>query len=284
MPYALVIALQRTNDAPLPEAVGEYVHAALFHLIARGSPELAERLHAVPERKPFTLGPIQERRQARAGDTTALRLTFLDDALFPAFMDTLLASILQNQLRVGAVLFDVTGLFTTPETHPLAGSGRYADLMAATRDAERVMVRFRTPTVFRSQGKAVLWPEPRLVWQSWIRTWNAFCGASAPSVDEPALLEVVQQCVSVERYHLRTRRVVLQEGACSGFLGTCSYNLRAAPYLERMQLITLADFSFYAGTGRKTGMGMGQTQRIFPKASPRPALSAGSTPFLPQEE
>src|SRR5690242_18871791 len=115
MPNAIVIPLQRTNDAPLPAAVGEYTHAAFFALLKQADPALAARLHACPERKPFTLSAVREERRGRpcAGQSASLRVTFLDDGLFPLFAGALLRGGLQEGLRIGPAQFLLTGLLTT---------------------------------------------------------------------------------------------------------------------------------------------------------------------------
>ena len=51
-----------------------------------------------------------------------------------------------------------------------------------------------------------------------------------------------------------------EEGGLSGFVGMCVYRLRGLSEQERRELTALANFAFYAGTGRKTAMGMGQTR------------------------
>lgn len=268
MPHAMVLPLERANDAPLPPGAAELTHAAFFDLLRRADASLAERLHADAERKPFTLGPL---RDARKGGGAALRLTFLDDRLFPAFAGALLSGGLEAGLRVGEARFVITGLLTTPGAHPLAGCARYPDLLRAAQEAETVpetlLLRFATPTVFRSQKRDVLWPEPRLVWQSWARTWNAH--ADGPQqLDEARLVEQAETKVTVERHQLETRRVVLREGALIGFVGVCVYGLRELAEADRRVLTLLADFAFYAGTGRKTTMGLGQTRRL-PTVRPR---------------
>lgn len=270
MPNAIVIPLQRTNDAPLPAAVGEYTHAAFFALLTQADPELATRLHASSERKPFTLSAVREERRGRpcTGQSASLRVTFLDDGLFPLFAGALLRGGLQEGLRIGPAHFLLTGLLTTAGTHPQAGHATYAELWERTRDAQTITLRFASPTLFRSQGQDVLWPAPRQVWQSWVRAWNAYASGttdaatSERTLDEARLVELAGTRVTLERYRLETRHVALSEGGLTGFLGTCVYGLKALPEAERQTFALLADFAFYAGTGRKTTMGLGRTVRL----------------------
>ena len=265
MPNAIVISFQRTNSAPLPAAVGECTHGAFYTLIRQADPGLSARLHDCPERKPFTLSGVQEEQRKRPclGHPAHLRLTFLDDSLFPLFAGALLRGGLQDGLRIGQAHFTPTGLLTTVGTHPLAGHATYADLRERAQSVESLTLRFNSPTLFRSQGQDVLWPNPRHVWQSWLRAWNAFAPEDAPDqvLEESRLLDLAAQ-VTVERYRLETRHVSLAAGGMTGFQGTCLYNLKALSEADRRIFALLADFAFYASTGRKTAMGLGQTVRI----------------------
>ncbi|MCW3053152.1 MAG: system precrRNA processing endoribonuclease protein Cas6 [Chthonomonadales bacterium] len=265
MPNAIVISLQRTNAAPLPAAVGECTHGAFYTLIRQADPALSARLHDCPERKPFTLGGVQEERGRRPGPghPARLRLTFLDDSLFPLFAGALLRGALQDGLRIGQAHFTPTGLLTTVGAHPLAGHATYAELRERAQSIESLALRFDSPTLFRSQGQDVLWPNPRHVWHSWLRAWNAFATQDAPeqTLEEARLLDLTAQ-ITVERYRLETRHVSLAAGGMMGFQGTCAYSLKALSEADRRLFTLLADFAFYAGTGRKTAMGLGQTIRI----------------------
>ncbi len=264
MPNAIVISLQRTNSAPLPAAVGECTHGAFYTLIRQADPALAARLHDCSERKPFTLSTVQEERGKRPspGNSADLRLTFLDDSLFPLFAGALLRGGLQDGLRIGQAHFVPTGLLTTVGTHPLAGHASYMDLWERAQSVESLALRFNSPTLFRSQGQDVLWPGPRHLWQSWLRAWNAFAAQDAQerTLEEARLLDLSAQ-VTVERYRLETHHVSLASGGMTGFLGTCVYGLKALSEADRRLFVLLADFAFYAGTGRKTAMGLGQTVR-----------------------
>ena len=56
--HALIIHLQATQDATLPATQGHLAHAAFLALIDSVRPELAQRLHDLSGRKPFTLSPV----------------------------------------------------------------------------------------------------------------------------------------------------------------------------------------------------------------------------------
>ena len=68
----------------------------------------------------------------------------------------------------------------------------------------------------------------------------------------------------VETAHdLRTLALQIRDRPEIGFTGWCSYEAKGAGWTGETlrQLNALADFAFYAGVGRKTTMGLGQTRR-----------------------
>ena len=265
MPCALVLPLKPLNSALVPPAVNDYAHAAFFALIAGVDAELAERLHGMEERKPFTLCPLYEEPRGRntrsvcAPVPSGLRLTLLDDALFAVVAHALLANVEGATLRLGNAHFAPTAVWLTADAHPLAGATGYGDLCRSGEMPETLSVHFETPTVFRSQKRDALWPEPRLLWQSWARAWTAFAPTEASVPDEAQVLAWAAQ-VDVMGYQLQTQKLPLGGGMQAGFTGVCAYDLNALTWEARRILYALAAFAFYAGTGRKTGMGMGQTR------------------------
>ncbi len=265
MPCALVLPLKPLNVAPMPEAVNDCAHAAFFALIDSVDALLAQRLHGMEERKPFTLCPLYGEprgKDARTGGPlvpSGLRLTLLDDALFAVVAHALLANTAGAILRLGEAHFTPTAVWVTADAHPLAGQAAYADLYGKVESPETLTVTFETPTVFRSQKRDVLWPEARLLWQSWARAWAAFAPSVCRLPDEAQILDWATQ-TGVTGHKLQTRTVPLTGSGQAGFTGFCAYDLSALPLEARRTLNTLAAFAFYAGTGRKTAMGMGQTR------------------------
>ena len=188
----------------------------------------------------------------------ALRLTLLDESLLAPTLTALLTSREAAHLRLGDAHFAITGALTTRQAHPLAGATTFAELRE-TPGREMLRVRFATPTVFRSHKRDVLWPEPRLVWQSWARSWHGAAREGSGMPEEAQITAWASAGVRVARHRVQTRKVFFGGGAQEGFVGECEYDLRDLEPSERAFLCALAAFAFYAGTGRKTAMGMGQT-------------------------
>jgi len=258
MPYAIMVYLKPVDAGGLPAVAGYCAHAAFLDLVRSLDPGLAERLHEEGARKPFAVWMTRTRATDNAPQRQAFRLTILDDRLFPPIVGGILGRT-NLRLRMGATRFVLTELATHPEAHHLAGFATYEGLRQAALPVETLALRFVTPTVFRSQKRDILWPDPRLLLQSWVRAWNAFADAKV-AFDEEHVATDVSQRLRTMRQRIETRRVSLEEGVMSGFVGDAAFDLRDLTPDDRRTVATLGAFSFYSSTGRKTTMGMGQTR------------------------
>jgi CRISPR-associated endoribonuclease Cas6 len=118
---------------------------------------------------------------------------------------------------------------------------------------------FLTPTVFRSGGKRNnVFPEPALVFGSYWNKWQAL----SPVKMDDALNSYFEK-ISVTRYRLETGIWDFGSYQEVGFSGTCRFEIDPSiPDDKKACINALADFAQFCGTGAKTTMGMGQTQRI----------------------
>ena len=156
---------------------------------------------------------------------------------------------------------------------PMVGG---ATVLGVGGPERKLTLRFASPTTFRrtegetsftdDQGRAyqvaghnVPLPLPGLVFDSYLQRWNAF----APVALHPDVKRYAEECVAISRYRLQT--VLVEFGAARhvGFVGSCQFLalLVHDPYWLRL-LNLLAAFAFYAGTGHRTTMGLGQTRVI----------------------
>jgi CRISPR-associated endoribonuclease Cas6 len=202
-----------------------------------------------------------------------LRLTLLDDALYPLVSQFFLQNLGSiPKLRLGQSSLAVSRVLATPESgEPWAGFVRFTDLLAvASASQTSWTLHFATPTSFKSGNVELPLPIPRLCFQSWLNSWDEH--APAPFFHDKAarrafLSEVVEACVSVSYSQLRMAQQALYFDGMrtreQGFVGVCRFTVRAArvdPAFCRI-LDVLTRYSFFAGTGRKTTMGMGMTRR-----------------------
>jgi CRISPR-associated endoribonuclease Cas6 len=174
-------------------------------------------------------------------------------------------------LWLGQSALSVSRVLATPESgEPWAGFARFEDLVASASEVETAWtVHFATPTTFKAGEAELPLPIPRLCFQSWLNSWDehAPCPFFPDRASRKAFLsEVVEGNVSVTYPRLQlVQHTFYFDGTRTreqGFVGTCRFAVRptrVAPQYRRL-LATLARYSYYAGTGRKTTMGMGMTR------------------------
>jgi CRISPR-associated endoribonuclease Cas6 len=292
MPYAIVLHCA-SSHGPLRSAdLQGQKTLALFlqELIQKQDPTVAARLHAPHHAKPFTtalLTPSEaintNHHKRRATDTSTsnpsdplfevhIRLTLLDDMLYPLVSQFFLQHLGSMPLLwLGQSALSVSRVLATPESgEPWAGFARFEDLVAAASEVETAWtVHFATPTTFKAGEAELPLPIPRLCFQSWLNSWDehAPCPFFPDRASRKAFLsEVVEGNVSVTYPRLQlVQHTLYFDGTRireQGFVGTCRFAVRptrVAPQYRRL-LATLARYSYYAGTGRKTTMGMGMTR------------------------
>lgn len=164
-----------------------------------------------------------------------------------------------RSVQIGMACFDGT---TACENTRLTTD--YARLMKLAADAiersnRRIAFSFFTPTSFRRRGEQVLFPLPELVLGSLLTRWNAL--APEPWPRDLVREEDLQSSMFVTRYRLRTEAVRFADFMLLGFVGDVSYTLRPGVPGELLwALATLSLYSFYAGIGYRTTMGMGRAR------------------------
>jgi len=294
MPYSLVLHCVSPSGTVGPEDLQGQKAMALFleELIEKQDAALAAQLHAPRNTKPFTTAILPRSRtdrESRARVVTdhpgtrqamlpagemQLRITLLDDALYPHVSQFFLQHLNGVPLlRLGRSMLAVSRVMTTPESgEPWAGFARFEELLARASEHETTWnIQFVTPTVFKTGDAAMPLPVPRLCFQSWLNSWDAH--VPLPFFQDKAqrrafLADVVEWGVSVTYDHLRLVQAPLYfDGARTreqGFVGTCRFTAKSSKIepAHRKILATLAAYSYYAGTGRKTTMGMGLTRRL----------------------
>lgn len=265
MLYSVVLNLIAKEHAELSSTQGYHSYALFLSLLQGVAPEVSKQLHDVDGTKPFTISPLRGRFIARGRKVSAkrtfwLRFTFLDDSLFPHLAHALLKHGNDRELRLGPAAFKLEEIVTHPQGSPWAAFDRFEDIHEHASLDRKVTLEFSSPTAFRSSGKRnFAFPLPDLVFGSYLTRWNAH----SPIKFDERLRDYLSENIIPARYNIETR--ILDFGSYQevGFEGICTFIIsESVPQDVVQQLNALADFAFYAGTGAKTTMGMGQTRRI----------------------
>lgn len=273
--YALIIHLTAVQSGTLRATQGHLAHAAFHQILHHVDPQVAQAIHDMNGRKPFTISPIQGfgyGRQGqlaiRAGQSGWLRITLLDPALFHTFIHYFLQGGRQTQLRLDNMRFATTEILSTPGSHPLAGYTNLNQLHTCWEEVElipahyTIRLDFQSPTAFslrndRFRRMHVL-PDPFFVFGELADYWDRLTGSTTQEdVHQYASFSMV-----VARHDIETRMYEYRNSKQIGFTGTVSFKLFDKENEAMVRhLNRLADLVFYTGVGYKTTMGMGQVIR-----------------------
>ncbi|MFN6569871.1 CRISPR system precrRNA processing endoribonuclease RAMP protein Cas6 [Dendronalium sp. ChiSLP03b] len=231
-----VIQIPLVATAPLPSTLGRAIHAQCFQWFANADAVLAQHLHQ-QESVPFTLGI-----KYLSPKNIQLRITLLKQELLAPLLWGL-HSDLGSEITLAGVRCRLS---------------KWIDILQASSFAKlleipvqnTIKLQFLSPTSFKQSGTVQPFPLPDLVFNGLLRRWNHF----APS--QLKFPEIKWNSL-VSAFELKTHALKLEGGAEIGSEGWVIYRFSDS---ESAKIATvLAHFAHFAGVGRKTTMGMGQT-------------------------
>jgi CRISPR-associated endoribonuclease Cas6 len=268
MPYSLVLNLVSLVPIPKTHLSGRHLHALFLDLVRSQSHDLATTLHSQTTQKAFTLSPLQTHlhtqqnpgtlqwsypRAIAAGTPCWWRITLLDDALFGQLAHLWLG-LSSQQWQLGGSPIQVTSVMGTQQAaQPWAGYVSYAQMVEQASDRNRKLpFRLCTPTNFRISEYDSCMPTRDRVFKSLLKRWNHYSGI--PFSDD--IIGAIYPC----DYRLQSEIAIDSRSKFIGSVGYITFNILGDLFPSAIQQINaLASFALYAGVGRKTPMGMGQT-------------------------
>ncbi|MCK4258950.1 MAG: CRISPR-associated endoribonuclease Cas6 [Halanaerobiales bacterium] len=235
----------------------ESLHGLFFKIFGTIDPALADKLHD-GDYKNFTLSSfypfpkrIGKKTMLEQGKEYKFRVTFLNDLLYRRFMQYFLT--MKTELKLNGQPFTVTRILTTDPDDPWCGETDFTSLLNYPA-LDRVNFKFLTTTSFRMGNQSQLFPLPESLFGSLLYRWQKVDGPTL-SLDQKDLSKI-----QINRYDLKTRMERFKKYSIKGFQGECEYNLADLTMAQRQEVTALAYFSFYAGVGYKTTMGLGQVK------------------------
>ena len=274
-----LIQLSTTETETIPLRLGKANHAWFLSQIRRFDPQLAEALHVPNQERPFTVselwGPGVRRNAGNRRTTPNTPIYLRITSVSPRLTDLLLERVLPSLPEVVSLMetpYRVETFFLTPDQiedrklQVWVGQTTFEHLVARytlqSRPPRRLRLQFASPTVFRSQNAYLPLPLPRLVFEGLVRKWNAF----SPIQVHPDVNRYAEETMVISSYRLHTEIVRFGEGekgiAYPGFVGQCSFALRHYDRYWMGLAHLLAAFALYAGVGKNTAMGFGQTRLL----------------------
>ncbi len=232
-----VLQIPITATEPLPPTLGRAIHALCFRWLGAADAALAERLHQ-QETFPITLS-----MRSMSAKQMLLRVGLLQKEL----LAPLLWGLSQD---LGAEMSITDVPCRIGQKIEILQSNTYEAL--AELPPQRVIdLQFLTPTSFKQAQQIQPFPLPELVFSSLLRRWNAFA---------PIALQFPKQEWQgvTAAFDLKTYALKMKGEPRLGNQGWARYEFANE---EQAQIATtLAHFAYFAGVGRKTAMGMGQTK------------------------
>lgn len=256
--YAIAIKLGAIDRGYLPSTLGRAIHAQVLKWLQIGNPTVSKFVHESQESPISLSGLIGHRRQSgiQAGDEFYFRICLLNGSL----IEPLLLGIERSEnepINLGNFTFAIKQVYSLPGTHPWVDSTTYEMLAKLPNFSDDITLEFFSPTSFKQEQNIQPFPLPELVFFSLQRRWNFF----AP---ESLKFEAIPWRVLVSAYQLETHALKMETYSEIGAKGWVKYRF-LNPEQARIATI-LAHFAFFAGVGRKTSMGMGQTKLIGEKS------------------
>jgi|SRR5579884_572456 CRISPR-associated endoribonuclease Cas6 len=264
--YSVLLELEAQHEAHLPAMTGHQIHAMFLHLVARSDPARSVRLHDEPGYRPFTLSPLLgavscgNHVALSPGQTYHVRVTLLDDGNLWDSLSTLLLETGPLEIRLGEASFTITRLLSTAAADPTGWAKRSSwEELVATPMRQSMTLSFASPTAFNISGKYfALFPEPPLVWESLVRSWNRYAPDEL-QIEKQALQDLLRHKIAITACDLWTHTLHYPKYTQKGFAGTCTYMIQEDGK-RADRLACLAAFARFAGVGYKTTMGMGQVR------------------------
>lgn len=133
----------------------------------------------------------------------------------------------------------------------------YEDLIEKyyLNDSKRyIRVNFATPTSFKSNGKYMIYPTTRTIFQSLINKFSAY--SDKITLDMDGLLENFENYSEITDYRMRSTRFHLEGVTIPSFIGEVTIKITGPQMMVNLANM-LASFGEYAGVGIKTSIGMG---------------------------
>ena len=235
-----ILEISLLASAPLPPTLGRAIHAQCLHWLSRADPDLAESLHNA-ELFPITLvmKPGSSRTQM-----------FLRIGLLQRY---LLAPLLWGMSQDMGADVAWTGIVCRLGKWIEIKQSTTFEVLTQVPTQRMIELEFLSPTSFKQCQKVQPFPLPDLVFSSLLRRWNALApdGLQFPVVEWQGLTSA---------YELKTVALKMKAGAEIGAKGWIQYEF-SDPEQAKIATI-LAHFAGFAGVGRKTAMGMGQTRLV----------------------
>ena len=117
-----------------------------------------------------------------------------------------------------------------------------------------IAFKFLTPASFKHSGRYMIYPTPRLIFQSLMMQYNCFSKDIGITLND--FLPLLEDMVKLNNYHLQSTNFSLEGVKIPAFYGELIYMINAPKQIINL-VHMLSEFGEYSGVGIKTSIGMG---------------------------
>ena len=261
---ASVLKLRAENAAALPMINGRLMHAAFFRLLHEHAPALETALHARQNIKPFTVSMLDPLGAARSDynawqvlrhDEFLWRLTVLNEELFRA----VLSMPPDQAIQAGALQLRVDDVMVEGRRDCGAESKvDFIERIRASAAPKDIAMRFASPTTFRIDDQDAPYPRAELIFGSLADKWEQ---SEMPASADKQLIKELASGLRLTTWSGQSKKIFFgRDRGTLAFWGEFNFNVERLSTDERKVFLLMAHFAEYAGVGRLTAQGFGQTR------------------------
>lgn len=274
---SLVIKVAPDKAVTTPGHLGRAVYAFWLDYVNTCNADTATQIHKQNLYKPFTCSTLMggERQKLNSQlfqpeQPAWFRIT----ALTPQLVE-ILQKLSENPpayISLDNTRFNIQSSTFDNKEHPWASFTTYEDLFSqylgpSSKYPKQIHLEFASATGFRFSPSpnepSRTWPVPMPTWVfgNLLRHWQSYKSDYWKENQCEALLDFVEKSVVLTRYKLETRAIPFKNDIPQmGCVGDARYMLIKHDHYWLGALQLLAAYSFYAGIGYQTTVGMGQAR------------------------
>ena len=262
---ALVYKLRAENETSLPFVNGRLMHAAFFKILNDFSPTFGTFIHNEWNIKPFTVSFLEptgnilsfgDRWAVHRGDKFLWRVTGLNEKILQAALNF----PVDEKIRAGSLSLRLEKIICDKKIRADTGVVEVEDFISGVKIFHRVneiSFNFVSPVSFRIDDFDAPYPRAELIFSSLADKWTQ---AQMPVAADKKIIREFAENVRLTQWRGESQKFFLsQNRGTLAFSGNFSYSLENLSGDVQKVFLLLAKFGEFAGVGRLTGQGFGQT-------------------------
>lgn len=272
---ALVYKLRAENETSLPFVNGRLMHAAFFKILNDFSPTFGTFIHNEWNIKPFTVSFLEpagkilsfgDRWAVQRDDKFLWRVTGLNEKILQAALNVPIG----EKIRAGGLTLRLEKIICDGNIRADTGVVEVEDFISGVkifRNVDEISFDFVSPVSFRIDDFDAPYPRADLIFPSLADKWTQ---AQMPAAADKKIIRELAEKIRLTQWSGESKKFYLsKDRGTLAFRGKFSYSLESLSGDVQKVFLLLAKFGEFAGVGRLTGQGFGQTRVSFTEFAPR---------------